>query len=266
MTYDDFLKETGKLLDLNWRKYRRRSARRHVEERLRELGLEDYSQYLERLRRDPEEAGRLPERMRVTVSRFFREKECWGELAEKVLPQLLKDRSQGTALRVWSIGCCNGEEPYSLAILLLSSFAAHVNSNTFEILATDIDEEVLARAHEGCYENGSLREVPTGFLGRFFILKDHWHCVVGPARSMVRFERQNFMEDSLPPQEFDLVLCRYLAFTYYRGDRQYRAAQRLWSAIRPGGALMIGRKEELGLREEEFFEHWPGAGVTFRRK
>jgi chemotaxis methyl-accepting protein methylase len=266
MTYDHFLKVVGELLDLDWRKYRRRSARRQVEKRLRELNLSDHSQYLERLRTDPEEARKLPDLMRITVSRFFREQACWWELAD-ILPELIKNKERGVPLRAWCVGCCNGEEAYSLAILFLRVFGSSMNDNDagIDILATDIDEKVLARANAGCYEQRTLREVPDEIQDRFFIQSGRQSCVDESLRNMVRFKRHNLMEDP-PPGGMDLVLCRYLAFTYYRGQRRRQATERLWEATKPGGALMIGRKEELVPLEEDLFERWRGARVVFRKR
>jgi chemotaxis methyl-accepting protein methylase len=266
MTYDDFLKAVGEFLNLDWRKYRRRSARRHVENRLRELNISDYSQYLELLRSDPEEARDLPDLMRVTVSRFFREQQCWWELAE-ILSDLLKNKDREAPLKAWSIGCCNGEEAYSLAILFLWKFGASMDAinSGIDILATDIDKNVLARAHAGCYENRTLREVPANMLTRFFFQSGGRLCVNKLVKKHVRIEHHNFMKDPVSGG-FDLVLCRYLAFTYYSGQRRRQAAERLWQAMKPGGALMIGRKEEFDLQEEDLFERWPGATVVFGKK
>jgi chemotaxis methyl-accepting protein methylase len=265
MTYDNFLKEIGVLLELDWRKYRRRSARRHVEERLQELDIPGYEEYLEHLRVDGEEARKLPDLMRVTVSRFFREQACWLDLAEKVIPELLKNKEEGISLRAWCVGCCNGEEPYSLAILYIWALGNSDDSETgLEILATDIDEKVLARALEGCYESSSLREVPSGIVPRYFIQKGRQLCVNDEVGEMVRFEHHNYLEDPVPTG-MDLVLCRYLAFTYYRGQRKYRAAKTLWEAIRPSGALMIGRKDIMGPYERELFDPWPDTEVIFRK-
>ena len=72
MTFDEFLREIGPDLDLDWRKYRKRAARHRVDQRLHMLGFADYASFLARLRADPEEAEGLPDRMRVTVGRFFR--------------------------------------------------------------------------------------------------------------------------------------------------------------------------------------------------
>src|SRR5512145_1916853 len=116
MTFDEFLKAACPPLDLEWRKYRRRATRHRVEARLRVLGLDGFAGYLERLRCDPAEAAGLADRMRVTVSRFFRERQLWDGLFQTVLPALLEERSSAEPLRFWSAGCCGGEEPYTLAL------------------------------------------------------------------------------------------------------------------------------------------------------
>ncbi|MBE0428492.1 MAG: chemotaxis protein CheR [Thermoleophilia bacterium] len=264
LTYDQFLKAAGQLLELDWRKYRRRSARRHLRERLNELGIEDYEGYLQRLRSDAGEAQRLPDLMRVTVSRFFRERDQWLELAG-ILPEFINKRNEGAPLMAWSAGSCNGEEAYSLAILYLDLLGHPPNDDAaIDILGTDIDKEVLARARSGCYEEGALREVPGELRTRYFHRTGQRFCVNEPVRRLVRFERHNLMEDPLP-KEMDLVLCRYLAFTYYRGRRRRRAAERLWQAMRPGAILMIGRKDSLG-PQDDLFERWPESTVLFRRR
>lgn len=104
--FDRFLQEAALLENLEWRKYRRRSARRRVELRLKELGLAGFDAYLDLLRSDARERAGLADLMRVTVSRFFREKECWRTLAGKVLPALLAGRVKGDTIRAWSAGCC----------------------------------------------------------------------------------------------------------------------------------------------------------------
>src|SRR5689334_2805390 len=115
MTFERFLQESGPGLDLVWRKYRRRSSRHRVNARLLELGLEGYRDYLERIRSDAKEAALLPDLLRVTVSRFFREQKQWLELKDHVLPELIATISGVRPLSIWSAGCCGGEEPFTLA-------------------------------------------------------------------------------------------------------------------------------------------------------
>ncbi len=259
MQFDEFLQQACPALDLQWRKYRRRAARHRIDQRLRELGLAGYEDYLALLRADPLEAAALPETMLVTVSRFFRERERWEILARQVLPRLLAGKAAGEPLRSWSAGCCGGEEPYTLAIVWRE---AGQPAAGLDILATDIDEESLARARRAEYQEGSLREVPDEVRRRHFRPRDGRWAVREEIRKTVRFARHHLQRDP-PPEGMDLVLCRYLVFTYFDGRRRLQAAERLRQALRPGGALMIGARENLG-EAERIFEPWPGAEGIFR--
>jgi len=260
MTFDDFLKAACPPLDLEWRKYRRRTSRHRVEARLRELGLDGFAGYLERLRCDPAEAAGLADRMRVTVSRFFRERQLWEGLFQTVLPALMQERPPTEPLRLWSVGCCGGEEPYTLALLWRERFAPR----SVEILATDIDAASLERARAAVYNLSSLREVPAVLRQRHFIRQDHCWRLDAAIAGQIRFAVHNMMTDPLPAG-LDLICCRYLAFTYYQRERRLLAARRLWQALRPGGALMIGRKEQLG-PAGGLFIFWPEAPGVFRKQ
>jgi chemotaxis protein methyltransferase CheR len=270
--FDAFLREVCPPLGLEWRRYRRRAARNRVEARMRSLGLlsGDYPAYLERLRADPEEARTLADRMRVTITRFLREREVWETLIERVLPVLLAEAApegEGT-LRAWSAGAAGGEEPYSLAIVWRERFGAQWPEVQLDLLATDIDDASLERLRAGRYQPATLRELPAAW-------RERWFRPAPPAddlelsreiRAMVRPERHNLMEDPLSlPGTRDLVLCRYLAFTYYLGDRRIQAARRVAEVLRPGAALMLGAKEDP--LEVPWFEPWPSSGhrALYRR-
>lgn len=263
-SFDEFLKGACGTLDLDWRKYRRRASRRNLHARMAELGIEDYDEYARLLQTSAGESGRFPDLIRVTVSRFFRERSCWLELADLVLPELLGDAEARGPLTAWSCGCCNGEEPYSLVMLALWRFP-QTHGHPLQIMATDIDEQVLTRAEAGCYEDSALRELPEGMPRHFLIPEDNRKCVSDEVKKPVTFKRHNLMEDE-PPKAMDLILCRYLPFTYYLGGRRLEAARRLWQALRPGGALMIGRKDRLGPGEMNLFEPWPGTEAVLRKR
>src|SRR5690606_19941845 len=144
-------------------------------------------------------------------------------LAERVLPELVAAASPGRTVRAWSAGCCGGEEPYTLAIVWLEHVAPTAPDVTLEILATDIDEPSLARARAGLYAASALREVPPDVRERWFGREGPAFRVADPVRRLVRLERRNLMTDPVP-SAVDLVLCRYLAFTYFTGERRQQAA------------------------------------------
>lgn len=264
LSYDEFLKEACPPLDLEWRKYRLRAARRRVLARMGELRIDDYRHYLRLLQSDCNEAGAFANRIRLTLSRFFRDRERWTALAAAI-GDLLEKGAPRSVLRVWSAGCCGGEEPYSLAILWREHFAERYPHCRLHIVATDIDEASLRRAARGWYDPSSLREMPPEMRERWFRREGGRYRIDGRLGEPVTFRRSDLLAES-PAGEMDLVLCRYLVFTYYRGERRHAAAARLWDALRPGGLLMIGRKEGLGPRDRELFEPLPGAKGLSRKR
>ncbi|MFZ5470260.1 MAG: CheR family methyltransferase [Myxococcota bacterium] len=257
VSFDEFLRQACPPLDLEWRRYRRRSARHRVQARMQQLGLSDYGDYLARVKSDSGEAAGLANLMRVTITRFFRERTMWESLAQVVLPRLVMELSEGTPLRAWSVGACGGEEPYSL-VLLWSELSF---GPPLELLATDIDEASLQRARGGRYRPATLREVPAELRARFFTRVGNFFEVDRAVKDQVRFERKDLLTDPTP-RRVDLVLCRYLAFTYFTGKRRLRAEERLRGAMRTGGALMLGAKEHPP--SGRLFAPWPGASGFFR--
>ena len=113
---------------------------------------------------------------------------------------------------------------------------------------------------------GVLREVPAGLRERWFehIGPDVWR-LSEEVRQTVRFRRDHLLDDP-PPRERDLVLCRYLAFTYFTARRRRLAVERLATALREGGALVLGAKEDPGSSLDGFFEPWPDAPGVYRRE
>ena len=265
MDFDRFLRHACPPLCLDWRKYRRRAARHRIIRRMGELNIYDYPSYLGLLRTDPNEADKLADLMRITVSRFFRDVPCWSDLALKALPAVLAGKSDDNTLRVWSAGCCGGEEPYTMVLVWLEYLLPLFPGFTIDVLATDIDDSSLCRACKGVYEKNSLREAPPEIRGKWFREDDSLRMIDERVKLLVHFEKSNLMEDP-PPSGMDLVFCRYLVFTYYRGERLWEAARRLHGALRPGGVLMIGSREKLNERTEILFEKWPDTGCLFRRR
>jgi chemotaxis protein methyltransferase CheR len=115
---------------------------------------------------------------------------------------------------------------------------------SLRVVATDVDGELLARARAGRYRRSSLREVPDEWRDAAFTRCGELYVVSPTLRSAVEFHQQDIRE-ALPGGLFDLVLCRYLAFTYFDAMLQRRMLGRLLAQLRPGGALVIGHKEQL---------------------
>lgn len=247
-----------------YRKVRRQVCRR-IAARIRELGLADAAAYRQRLEHDPTEWGRLRDCLPVTISRFFRDRGVFDLLRDVILPALASSampHGQGT-LRLWSAGCASGEEPYSLGLLWALGLQARFPAIHLDILATDVDAEVLRRSERACYPGSSLRELPKGWLERAFVRVGDLHCLRPGFRAPIRFLRQDMTSD-LPAGPFHLILCRNLAFTYFDECTQATLAVALAERLLPGGFLVLGRHEHLPA-DIEGLQPWMGRDDVLRK-
>ncbi len=248
-------------LGLKWAGYRkvRRTVCRRVGRRLRELGLADLAAYRDLLARSPEERARLDAFCRIPISRFYRDRGVFDALAARLLPDLAERclRGGGQVLRCWSAGCASGEEVYSLRLIWDLALQARYPQLRLTILATDVDEVMLARAAAACYPPGSLKDAPDSWPAQAFIRGRDVLCLRPEFRRDIVFRRQDIRE-VLPEGPFDLVLCRNLVFTYFAEDLQRRLLAEISRRVVPGGLLVLGAHERL---PQEVGDFLPAAGA-----
>jgi chemotaxis protein methyltransferase CheR len=245
-----FLQWSLPRLGLRWAGYRRvhRQVCRRLHRRLGELGLPDLDAYRARLAADPAEWDVLATLTPVTISRFARDRAVFDALARAVVPALGRAR-----LRAWSAGCASGEEAYTLALLWPA----------MDVLATDVHPAVLERARRAAYPRSSLRELTPAERKRAFEARGDEHVVRPEIAARVTVARHDVRDTPPPGGPFDLVLCRNVAFTYLDEDRRRAVLAGMASAVRTGGALVIGLHE--ALPPSPWFAPWPGARAVHRR-
>jgi chemotaxis protein methyltransferase CheR len=245
MDFDEFLKEAARLLGLQWRRFRRRGIKRKVEHRIARIGLSSFEQYLFKVRDDPSELHHLSQILAVTISRFFRDHEVFTVIGNTVIPSLIEKRKEGD-LRIWSIGCASGEEPYSLSLLWRDRFEKVRPKIRLSILATDIDEKLLQRAKEGRYRRSSLKEVAPGILQDYFKMDDGFYVLDDAIRKSIEFRRHDMIRDE-SFSEIDIAFCRNLAFTYFSKECQVDVLRKIAFSLREKGYLVVGKDESLPL-------------------
>lgn len=254
-------------LSLRWAGFRRVRSQvcKRITRRVRELGLDGLAAYREHLEREPGEWRRLDALCRVTISRFYRDRQVLANLEERVLPELARAALEGgrTTLRAASLGCASGEEPYTLAALWRLGPAAEFADLGLEVVATDADLRLLARGRRGLYHPSSARDLPPGIRQAMFEEVGSQIRIRGRIRAPVRWAALD-VRHAPPGGRFDLVCCRNLVFTYYDLDLQRSILDRLAGMVGPGGALVIGGHETLPAGQSAF-EPWPGARATWRR-
>ena len=155
-------------LRMRWKGFRRvrRQVRRRINARLQALGVPDAEAYRRHLEAHPDEWRILDGFCRVTISRFHRNRGVFRFLFHTVLPELAaRAMARGDdTLRVWSLGCASGEEPYTLAIGWMHALRDLNPSVALSILATDADPHMLERARSAVYTRSSVRELPPKWL------------------------------------------------------------------------------------------------------
>jgi chemotaxis protein methyltransferase CheR len=199
-----------------------------------ELGL-DGPALLARVRaRDPAALAVLVENTVVGETYFFRHPEQFA-----LLRHLLSRDVRSRPLRIWSAACASGEEPYSLAMVLLEG--GHPTARG-QILATDVSERALRKARAGVYGAWSLRHGPPPWAARFLRGEVPRVEVDPEVRGLVRFERHNLLADVAPEADLDLVLCRNVLI-YFEPDTVRSVLETLSRALRAGGLLLLAPVE-----------------------
>ena len=183
----------------------------------------------------------------ITISRFYRDRKVFGTLQHQILPRLSRNAliRNRVEIRCWSMGCCSGEEPYTLQILWhLDLLPKLPKQLPFKIIATDRRPDLISRAKRGQYPQGNLKELPTTFLEKAFI-QSNSNCILkGYLKTGIRFSAQDIRQQ-LPEGNFDLILCRNLVFTYFQHDLQSRLSEQIFKRLTSNGFLVLGANESL---------------------
>lgn len=243
-----FLQWSLPRLGLRWRGFRkvRRIVYRRLERRLAELRLPDLAAYGAYLAAHADEWPMLDSLCRIPVSRFYRDRRLWEFLTAVVLPALAAsavERGRGE-VRGWSAGCACGEEPYTLAIVWGLVIAPRFPGVRARVLATDAEPDMIRCAMEACYPPHVVRDLPAALRAHAFTPSADGLRLADDYRRAVEFLVQDVRETA-PVDRFDVILCRYVAFTYFDEAQQRRTLARLVDSLAPGGALVIGLGESL---------------------
>lgn len=233
-------------LHMRWAGFRkvRGQVCKRISRRMEEIGCSDTEAYRGRLAGDEKEWQVLDGLCRITISRFYRDRPVFDALRTIVLPELARRALERNAssLRCLSAGCASGEEPYTVSILWRVELCEAFPQLPLEIVATDTDPVLLARARRGCYPESALRDLPRRFREEAFTPAGEELCLSERFREPVDFRLED-VRRALPQGVFDLLLCRNLVFTYFEPSLQREIQERLLEKIRPGGALVVGERE-----------------------
>ena len=226
--------------------YKPNTIQRRIERRLAVHQIASIDDYVKFLQQAPAEVEALFRDLLIGVTNFFRDPEAFALLQDKVIPKLFAGKPPGSALRVWTVGCSTGEEPYSIAILLVEHMEAIKASYTVQLFATDIDSQAIATARGGLYPASIAADVSPERLARYFTLEADGSAyrIHKNIRDLLIFSEQNVIKDP-PFSRLDLISCRNLLI-YMGTELQKKLIPLFHYALNPEGVLFLGSSEGVG--------------------
>ncbi len=237
-----------------------RDLKRNLNPLAAEFGFEnavDWVQWLLATDLTRAEMERLASYLTVGETYFFREKQIFEILAERVVAKW-RDKRQGAAqrLRIWSAGCCSGEEPYSIAMVLSKTIPDWKRWN-ITILASDINPRFLRKAARGIYNEWSFRDTPA-WVKRDCFKKSHRNSyeILPQFKEMVTFAYLNLADDDYPSLQnntnaMDLIFCRNVLM-YFSEEQAQKVIDRFHSALADDGVLIVSGTETSSVLYRQF--------------
>ncbi|MBP2142914.1 chemotaxis protein methyltransferase CheR [Methanococcus voltae] len=227
---------------------------RRVSVRMRLTKCKDYREYLELLKKTPEEYEKLENTLTVNVTEFWRDITVYREI-KKIFEEKVKD-SRVKSIKIWSAGCSSGEEPYGLAIILKELCEQY--SRKFlriTINATDLDKEIIKRAQQGIYIDKQFKNMDEDTINKYFTKIDRNHYQISSdIKRMVTFKNHDLIKEP-PIYEMDFILCRNVII-YFGKEIQEILFHKYYEGLSDGGYLILGRTEMLhGEPREMFIPH-----------
>lgn len=226
---------------------RRYFVERRIAARMAATASSSFAIYFAKLRSDSEgEIEKLINAFTINETYFYREDHQLRCLSNDLLRERVSAKRPGDAVRIWSVPCSTGEEPYSIAIWLLENWSA-VDSYNIEIIGSDIDTAVLDAAQEGIYGSRALMRLSPELIAKYFVNNgaERWR-LIDELRQSIQFTRANIVDpaEMRAHGKFDVVFCRNLLI-YFDDVSRRLAAESLYENLYPGGFICLGHTESM---------------------
>jgi chemotaxis protein methyltransferase CheR len=236
VAYDRMAKEVLSLLRIDLSQYKPAQVWRRVNGFATARGFSDPDALVAKARTDATLKQALLDMLTINVSEFFRNPEAWEVLVAQFLkPMLTKQLS----VRIWSAGCSLGYEPFTLAMLAREIAPA----TSVRILATDLDDTILARARKANYTEQQMAGVSPARRTRFFRRVDTNWEVKPELQALVSWRKHDLLKDPYE-KPFDLICCRNVVI-YFTETAKTELYKRFCDSLRPGGMLFLGATESI---------------------
>lgn len=238
MDYEQFKEQICSLTNIDLSAYKERQMKRRIDALIAKHRFEGYEPYVAAIRKDSKLFEEFINYLTINVSEFYRNPEQWKNLENEMLPYLIKNF--GSKLKIWSAACSTGDEPYSL-VMALSKYIPLSNIN---IIATDIDRQVIEKAVVGLYNEKSLAGVPKEYIAKFFNkIGEKNYQISDEVKKCVEFKRHNLLMDRYP-ENCDMIVCRNVVI-YFTDEAKKEIYQNFNRSLKKGGILFVGSTEQI---------------------
>lgn len=234
--YEDFKRVVLNLSGIDLNAYKERQMKRRIDALIKKHNCHTYGEYIDLIKKDKDKYEEFINYLTINVSEFYRNPSQWVTLEKEIIPMLLEGKRN---LSIWSAACSTGDEPYSLA-MVLSKF---LPLSSIQILATDIDKEILEKAKVGIYSAKSVANVPPEMQKKFFNVNKNLYHVSDELKQCVTFKEHNLLKDSYP-QNVDLIVCRNVLI-YFTEEAKSEIYTRFSNSLSKEGVLFVGSTEQI---------------------
>ena len=228
-------------LPLDFSDYKQTTILRRIKRRASYNNFSRLENYIDFLKATPIEIAALAKDFLISVTSFFRDKEAFSFIEQKVLPGILEKLAPGEELKLWVAGCATGEEAYSLAILIAEQLTGKLKDTVVKIFATDIDTVALMQAGKGTYNLSIAKDVSAERLGSYFFKEGNNYRISPEIRKMVIFASHDLVKN--PPYcNMHFISCRNLLI-YMTPVLQKKIFTMLLFGLKKDGYLFLGTSE-----------------------
>ena len=235
--YEKFKRDILALTNIDLNYYKEKQMRRRIDTLARKNGTDSYENYVKLISSDKEKFKQFVNFITINVSEFYRNPDQWTIMDKEVIPEILK-HTKGQ-VKIWSAACSTGDEPYSLAM----AFSKHVPLSNIRILATDIDDQVIASAKAGLYSAKSISNVPADLKNKYFTKVGDSYKIADEIKRCVTFKEHNLLKDPYP-KDYDLILCRNVVI-YFTDEAKDMIYANFYNSLKSDGVLFIGSTEQI---------------------
>ena len=235
MDFNEFHNYIYKEFNLNLNAYKPEQLNRRIKSLMTRRGIQNLDEYKKVLLVNEEEREKFLDFITINVTEFFRNPDLFNE-PKKVIKEYSKEQMN---FKIWSAACSIGCEPYSIAMLL-----NEINSNIrVNILATDIDNNILKRARLGEYLETEMKNVNETFKSRYFKYSNNKYYISEKIKSEVTFKKHDLILDNYE-NNFDLIVCRNVVI-YFKNDVKNDIFNKFSKSLKVGGLLFVGATESI---------------------